>query len=214
MPYRVVLVDDHPLYRIGIESALIPHTDFQVVGEASDAPAAYAVVGATRPDVVVLDLSLPGADGITIARKILKSRHARNVLVLTMHKGGEYLRHAIAAGVRGYALKDEPPSEIVAAVRAVASGALYISREVASAANLTDGAAGPGSGGSLESLSGREKEIFSLIVKGYSSQRIADELAIRLKTVETHRTHINQKLGVHSTGEIVRLAALRGMLTA
>lgn len=209
-PYRIVLVDDHRLFRMGLAAAIAPESDLKVVGEAGDAKSAVAVVEETHPDVVVLDLSLPGNDGISALVEIVRGRPHPSVLILTMHRGIDFIRQAMASGAKGYALKDDPPETVVAGIRAVAQGHLYMSPELSH--HLLDLDVRVGSAGVLERLSARERQVFSMIVRGHTSQKIADELSISLKTVETHRAHINQKLGVHSTGEIVRLAALRGML--
>lgn len=195
---------------MGLATALASEEDMQVVGEAGDAKDALAAVKATRPDVVVLDLSLPGNDGLSALAKILGSERSPSVLILTMHRGLDFVREAMATGAKGYALKDDPPESVVAAIRTVARGQVAISPELSK--GLVHADESNGLRGALGHLSSREREVFSMIVRGYSSQKIAQELAISIKTVETHRAHINQKLGVHSTGDIVRLAALRGML--
>lgn len=210
MPLRVVLVDDHHLFRAGVRAAIAMHTDIEVVGEANDARSALAVVEATHPDVVVLDVSLPGSDGIAVTKDVMRGRTRIKVLILTMHKGPDFVRQALAAGAAGYAFKDEPPESVLEAIRTVGSGEVYLSPAISRLAIVPNGK--PDSEDVLDRLSAREREIFSLIVQGYRSQEIATELCISIKTVETHRSHINQKLGVHSTGEIVRLAALRGLL--
>jgi len=211
MPLRIVLVDDHHLFRAGVKAAIALHADdIEVVGEANDARSALTVVEATLPDVVVLDLSLPGSDGIAVTKDVLRGRSRVKVLILTMHKGPHFVRQALAAGASGYALKDQRPDSVIEAIRTVVRGEVYISPAISRAALDQEGK--PDGDGVLSRLSAREREIFSLIVQGFRSQEIAKELCISIKTVETHRSHINQKLGVHSTGEIVRLAALRGLL--
>lgn len=210
MPLRVVLVDDHHLFRAGVRAAISLHADLEVVGEASDARSALSVVETARPDVVVLDVSLPGSDGIAVTKDVMRGRSRIRVLILTMHKGPDFVRQALAAGAAGYAFKDEPPESVIEAIRTVGAGDLYLSPSISRVA--VDPGGKPDSEDLLGRLSAREREIFSLIVHGHRSQEIATELCISIKTVETHRSHINQKLGVHSTGEIVRLAALRGLL--
>jgi DNA-binding NarL/FixJ family response regulator len=209
-PYRIVLVDDHRLFRLGLKAAIAPETDLQVVGEAGDAKSAVAVVEGTQPDVVVLDVSMPGADGMSALVEIVRGKTGPAVLILTMHRGIDYIKQAMASGAKGYALKDDPPETVVEGIRAVAQGHLFMSPELSH--HLLDLDVRVGTTDVLDRLSMRERQVFSMIVRGHTSQKIAEELQISLKTVETHRAHINQKLGVHSTGEIVRLAALRGML--
>jgi two-component system response regulator NreC len=195
---------------MGLATAIAPETDMQVVGEAGDAKSAVTVVEETHPDVVVLDLSLPGNDGLSVLAEIVRGKNHPAVLILTMHRGIDFIRQAMASGARGYALKDDPPETVVGGIRAVAQGHLYMSPELSH--HLLDLDVRVGSASVLERLSTRERQVFSMIVRGHTSQKIAEELSISLKTVETHRAHINQKLGVLYTGEIVRLAALRGML--
>ncbi len=211
MRRRIVLVDDHHLFRAGLRAAIAPCSDLEVAGEAHDARGALAVLQQTAgADVVVLDISLPGSDGIAAAREILRSFRRVKVLILTAHKGPDYVRQAFAAGASGYVLKDETPEDVLEAIRAVARGETHVSPAVPRPAPGAE--ATPGARGVLDCLSAREREIFSLIVHGHSSQDIARQLCISLKTVETHRSHINQKLGVHSTSEIVRLAAMHDLL--
>lgn len=210
--HRVVLVEDHPLLRAGVRAALAAFPDLQIVGEAGDVKTAHELIKAAHPDIVVLDISLPGSDGISLTRQLARMKEKPAILIFTMHKGLDYVRLAIGAGAGGYALKDDPPNALVEAVRTVLGGELYLSPQLRDRALTPQGTLA--SDGTLDRLSAREREIFSLIVHGHSSQSIAKELCISIKTVETHRAHINQKLGVHSTGEIVRLAAHRGLLPA
>lgn len=209
---RIVLVEDHPLLRAGVRSAVASHPELAIVGEAGDIRAANEVIKSVHPDIVILDISLPGSDGISLTRQLCRTKDRPKVLMYTMHKGLDYVRLAIGAGAGGYVLKDDPPNVLIDALCAVAAGELYLSPQLRDKALTQQGIVA--SDGTLDRLSAREREIFSLIVHGHSSQSIAKELCISIKTVETHRAHINQKLGVHSTGEIVRLAAYRGLLPA
>jgi DNA-binding NarL/FixJ family response regulator len=207
---QLVLLDDHPLFREGLRAVLDADGTFDVVGEASDAEQALALVANKRPSVVVADVSLPGTSGIDFARALQRRSPGSSVLVLTMHASPELAAEAFAAGARGYALKAEPPSAIVEAIRTVARGERYLSPTIPrDALERRPGA----SNDPLDGLSPREKEVFRLVVKGYSNDNIARELDISIKTVQTHRAKINHKLGVHSTGELVRFAALRGLVS-
>lgn len=209
-PHRIVLIDDHPLYREGVRTMISWHNDLRIVGEAGDARSGLELVEETHPDGVVLDITLPGSDGVTLAGKIVRMKAPPKVIILSMHKGLDYVRQALAMGVSAYSLKDDAPQLIVEAIRTALKGEVYLSPQVRE--ELRSVAVDPGATGLLEHLSDREREIFGLIVQGHTSQKIADELFITLKTVETHRANINRKLGVHSTSEIVRLAAQRGLL--
>lgn len=210
--HRIVLVEDHPLLRAGVRSAIAASSELAIVAEAGDVRSALEVIKTHLPDLVLLDISLPGSDGIALTRQLVRTKERPKILIFSMHKGIDYVRLAIGAGAGGYALKDDPPHVLLEAIRAVLAGELYLSPQVRDRALTPQGV--PASDGTLDRLSAREREIFSLIVHGHSSQSIAKELCISIKTVETHRAHINQKLGVHSTGEIVRLAAHRGLLPA
>src|SRR5262245_32145079 len=134
MSLRIVLVDDHHLFRAGLKAAMSSHADLEVVGEASDARTALVVAEATRPNVVVLDVSLPGTDGISVARSILRGQSRARVLILTMHRGLDYVRQALSVGCSGYALKDQSPPSVIEAIRAVARGEAYLSPGIPRAA--------------------------------------------------------------------------------
>jgi DNA-binding NarL/FixJ family response regulator len=209
MRVHLVLLDDHPLFRGGLRAVLDADPEFHVVGEAADAASALELVESKRPQVVVVDVTLPSSNGIDFTREIVKRSPESRVLVLTMHSRPELAAEAFAAGARGFALKSEEPNQIVEAVRAVAAGETYLSPAIPRAA-----LDGPSSGlDPLVGLSPREREIFDLVVRGYSNDNVARELQISIKTVQTHRAKINHKLGVHSTGELVRFAALRGLVS-
>jgi DNA-binding NarL/FixJ family response regulator len=208
MRIHLILADDHPLFREGLRAVLDADPEFLVVGEAADANSALELVAAKRPRVVIVDITLPGSSGIELTREIVKRSPDSRVLVLTMHSRAELAAEAFAAGARGYALKTELPAQIVEAVRAVARDDVYLSPAIPSAV-----LGGSSSGvDPILDLSPREREIFDLAVRGFSNDNIARELQISIKTVQTHRAKINHKLGVHSTGELVRFAAKRGLL--
>jgi DNA-binding NarL/FixJ family response regulator len=206
---QLVLLDDHPLFREGLRAVLDADGSFDVLGEASNAEEALALVEAKQPRVVVADVSLPGTSGIDFARALRRRSPDSVVLVLTMHASPELAAEAFDAGACGYALKAEAPRSIVDAIRTVARGERYLSPTIPRSA--LEGRTS--SNDPLDGLSPREKEVFRLVVKGYSNDNIARELDISIKTVQTHRAKINHKLGVHSTGELVRFAALRGLVS-
>ncbi|HEY2510382.1 MAG TPA: response regulator transcription factor [Polyangiaceae bacterium] len=209
MPIRIILLDDHPLFRGGLRAVLEAHPDVLVLGEAADARAALALLDEKRPDVAVADVSLPSTSGIDFTREVHRRSPETRVLVLTMHAKPELASEAFEAGAKGYALKSEDPATIVDAVRTVARGELYLSPSIPRSA--IDGRRSSES--PLADLSPREREIFALVVRGLSNENIARELDISVKTVQTHRAKINQKLRLHSTGDLVRFAALRGLIS-
>ena len=210
---RLVLIDDHKVFREALRALLGTYPGIAVVGEADDARTGYPVVEQTRPDVVVLDIMLPGIDGVAAAREILRRVPETKVLVLSASAHMDRVREALSSGISGYAGKDQSADELVAAVRRVAEGGRYLApRFEAQITDVVPGAKGNGKTEPLQLLSPREREIFDLIIRGFSNEAIARELSISAKTVETHRAHINKKLRVHSTGELIRLAALYGLV--
>jgi DNA-binding NarL/FixJ family response regulator len=213
-----VLVDDHDLFRAGLRALLTATPDVRVVGEARTARQAYAVIEATKPEVVVLDVSLAGTDGIAITRELVRRKAGCRILMLTMHAVPDCVVRALQAGALGYALKDEPAAAALQAIRATAAGTRYLSprlpvAEILEQVQSRRAARANGGEPPLQGLSRREREVFAMVVRGMANRQIASELCISVKTVETHRAHINKKLGVHSGTELVRLAALYGVVT-
>jgi len=216
---NVLLVDDHHLFRQGLRAVLEGTSDVVVCGEASTGREAFEMVDSLKPDVVTVDVTLPDGDGIVATREILRRQPTTRVLMLTMHGNHFYVSQALAAGAKGYALKEQLPQDIVQAVRIVAQGETYV------APQLPQDLAIPAVPGSkqvasadptnpMNSLSPRERDIFDLIVRGYTNTSMAETLKLSVKTIETHRAHINKKLRVHSTGELIRLAALHGLVAS
>lgn len=210
---RIALVDDHVLFRDGLRALLSAEGDLEVVAEAGDARTALPLIEATSPDVVVVDVTLPGTSGITLMREILQVLPNCRVLALTMHASEEYIIQALAAGAMGYALKSQGALEVIEAIRTVGRSRPYLAASLPRPPVDAAGAWRRDEAGSkLDDLSPREREIFDLLVQGNSNRSIAQQLFISVKTVETHRASINRKLGVHSTAEIMRFAALRGLV--
>lgn len=216
----VLLVDDHHLFRQGLRAVLESTSDVTVCGEASTGREAFEMLDTLNPDVVTVDVTLPDGDGIAAAREILKRRPECRVLMLTMHGNHFYVSQALAAGAKGYALKEQLPNDIVDAVRAVARGETYVAPQLPQDLGIpaSPGTRTPSASASLtnplNSLSPRERDIFDLIVRGHTNTAMADTLKLSVKTIETHRAHINKKLRVHSTGELIRLAALHGLVAS
>lgn len=176
----------------------------------------YPIIEEKKPDVVILDVILKDTDGISAVRELHRRGLAPRSLILTSQANTLFVRDAFRAGADGYALKTQPLSEVVAAISATANGERYLSPQLPAVADAVaaerdvDMAAPLG----IEKLSPREREVFCRIIQGDSTRAIARALCISLKTVETHRLHINRKLGVHSPGELIRFAALSGLMTA
>jgi DNA-binding NarL/FixJ family response regulator len=205
---RIFLVDGSQVFRMGMRAVLGEAGDITVVGEADDARRAEAIVGAHAPDVVVTDLELSDGSLATLAGALRKSAPAAHLLVLSARVPEAAVKQSLLWGARGHVFKTQPPSEIIAAIRDVARG-----RQVTPPATASEGSPKVASAAALERLSAREREIFNLIIWGQTNKQVAIRLGISVKTVETHRSHINGKLQVHSAAELVRLASLCGALT-
>jgi DNA-binding NarL/FixJ family response regulator len=211
---RVIMVDDHRSFRESFAMAVAQRGAITIVGYASGAREGCGLIEATKPDLAVVDISLQESDGISLVRELKRRRIDTPILILTMHGSGLYVRDALDAGARGYALKDQPLGEVIDAMNACQRGEQYLSPLVDPLPPSDRPASDRGERepSLFARLSRREKEIAAQVIRGKSSQEIATSLCISLKTVETHRAHINRKLGVHSTAEIIRLAAQMGLL--
>jgi DNA-binding NarL/FixJ family response regulator len=208
---RIVLVDDHQLFRAGLRSLLAVEPTFEVVAEAGDAREACQRVETVEHDLVIVDVTLPGSNGIALIRELKRRQKRRPILVLTMHQHADFVVDAFAAGANGYALKLQSEAEIFEAIRVAAGGGRYVAPAVAA---LVRGSDVVPQRSLLSSLSAREREIFDLLVRGYTNAEVAKQLFISVKTVETHRTRILRKLDVHNIGDLVRLAARHGLIAA
>ena len=212
---RVLVVDDHDIVRDALASLLGDVQDLQVVGVASSIRDALPLLDSARPDIVLADLSLGDGSAVELVRALRRGRLKGRVIVITGFSDEFAAAEALAAGATGYVLKSQPTAELLEAIRTVSEGRKYVApslerrlalRSVAADTAVSNGAVG------LERLSPREVEVFRLVVAGSSSKDVARRLCISVKTVETHRTHINRKLGVRSPVELIRLAALQGLL--
>ena len=209
--YRVLLVDDHTLVRQGIRALLATMDDVEVVGESGDGLEAMNAVREHRPDVVLLDIAMPGLNGLEAAARITKEFPATRILVLSMHGTEAHVAQALRAGASGYLLKGADVAEFAAAIRAVAQGGTYltpaISKQlVADYVRRLDG------GADEPPLTGRQREILQLVAEGRSSKEIARRLDISLKTVEAHRTALMRRLGIHDVAGLVRYAVRSGLV--
>ncbi|MDB5863346.1 MAG: DNA-binding response regulator [Betaproteobacteria bacterium] len=211
MAIRVFITDDHAVMRDGLKALLRSVPDFEVVGEACDGRDAVREVLKLEPDVVLMDISMPGLNGIEAVR-VLRSRECTARLVmLSMHSTSEHVFRALEAGADGYVLKESAGTEVVAAVRCVHSGRRYMSPALAAAHLDTAGAAMSGS--PLERLSTRERQVLQLVVEGRSSSEIAACVHLSPKTVETYRSRMMKKLGVQDVTGLVKFALQHGLTT-
>jgi two-component system invasion response regulator UvrY len=207
---RVIIVDDHIVFREGLKSVLGALADFEVVGEANTAAEGLSLAEAKRPDLVVLDLVLPGQDGCQVARELLRRRQDVKILTLTACDAAQDLLDALDAGVQGFALKSEPVEAVVAAMRRVVAGQRYVTPHLA---HISERVRRSGVAKTvLALLSAREREVFRLATAGLPAAEIATELSISRKTVETHRYRIQKKFGLRSASDLVRFAALHDLI--
>lgn len=208
MPIRIVLADDHAVVRAGLRMLLNAEEDFEVVSEAGDADKALQAVLGHKPDILVLDLNMPGTRTSIQALPLVAERHAgTKVVVLTMQEDPQYAREAMRAGALAYVLKEAADTDLVEAIRQAARGQTYLTPSVG--AKL---ATAPPEKGRPDALSDREYDVLRMIALGHTNAEIAAELFLSVRTVETHRSHVQQKLGLSTRAELVRYAIDHDML--
>lgn len=211
---RLLLVDDHPVVRKGIESSLARHRHLEVVGEAADGREALNRAKELVPDIVLLDLGMPNMDGITVTEILRKELPQTKVLVLSMHHSKDMLQRLIQAGIRGYLLKDATPEEIVRAIETVYAGEAYFSPEVARMAlnqYVASGGSVPPSPASK--LTDREREVLALIAEGLTNKEVACKLNLSVRTVETHRERVMRKLEIRNAAGLTKFAIAHGIVS-
>jgi two-component system, NarL family, response regulator NreC len=207
---RVLVVDDHAVVRSGLRMLLDAQEDVEVVGEAGDGRNAIFQARALKPDVVLIDIVMPGQSGLEVTPRILQDVPETKVLVLSMQDDPRYVHEAFEAGASGYVLKEAADTEVVQAVREVAEGRRYV--HPALGARLIQAEADARRAAEDDPLSDREREILRLLALGHTNQEIAKMLYISVRTAETHRAHIMQKLRLTTRAELVRYALERGLL--
>jgi DNA-binding NarL/FixJ family response regulator len=209
---KLLLVDDHAVMRDGIRALLSLHNDIEIVGEAATGQEAVLKAGELAPDVIIMDIAMPGMDGLEATRRIIKQNPKVRLLILTQHDDKEYILSAIKAGCSGYLPKRALGSELVSAIRSVYRGDSFLYPSVATAL-ITDYRNQAPSGDSYDQLTPREREILKLIAEGHTSREIAGMLFISLKTVMGHRTKMMDKLGIHNRTELIKYAMRKGVLS-
>jgi DNA-binding NarL/FixJ family response regulator len=213
-PIRVLLADDHALVRSGIRALAEAIDGVQVVAEAVDGREALHLIETHHPDVVLMDISMAALNGLEAAARIARHHPATRVLMLSAHANEEYVGQALRSGAAGYLLKDSSPVELDLAIRTVARGETYVSAAV-SRPVAADYAGRTGSeAGALGALTSRQREILQLVAEGKTTKQIARMLQISVKTVETHRAQLMDRLGIHEVAGLVRLAIRAGLVTA
>lgn len=210
MSIRVLLADDHALVRQALR-ALLDREGIQVVGEASQGQEAVALASTTHPDVAVLDISMPTMNGLDAVRELHQVSPRTKSILLTRHDEDQYVMAALQAGIRGYVLKTQAAVDLVQAIRRVHNGEVYLSPGVSGA--LVEAFLSK-SGLPAEPLSPRERQVLQLVGEGRSTKEIADVLCISVKTVESHRARLMQKLDIHDVARLVRYAIRRGIVEA
>lgn len=206
---KVLLVEDHQVVREGLRSLLDAQPELRVIGEASDGAEAIALAERDSPEVVVMDISLKGLDGIEATKRLRKARPDIQVVILTMHDDAPTVDRALHAGARGYVLKGSGVKSLCDAIRAVSRGEAFLSPDVSH--YVLQGYLRQGVEEDADPLSERERQVLELIAEGFTGRQIAERLGLRPKTVENHRARIMEKLDIHTTAGLVRYA-LRGEL--
>jgi two-component system response regulator NreC len=207
---RLLIVDDHQLVRSGLRRLLEAEKDFEVEDEAGTAYDAVRLARLHKPDVILLDIVMPGGSGLDAIPEILQAAPNTNVLALSMQDDPSYVRHAFAAGAKGYVLKEAADEELLAAIREVANGGNYVDHQLGS--RLAAYEASSAAEKEADPLSDREREVLRLLALGYTNQEISKQLYISVRTAETHRARIMQKLRLTTRAELVRVAIERGLL--
>ncbi len=203
-PIRILLADDHTLFRAGIKALLQNLGDLQVVGEAENGREALRLVEALRPDVLLVDIGMPELNGLEVAERVSKEFPGVHVIILSMHATDEYARRAVRAGASGYVLKGASTAELDLAVRAVARGQSYLSPAISKHIVSDYARRAQAEGSSLEQLTPRQREILQLIAEGNTTQQIAQKLELSAKTVEMHRAQLMERLDIHDIAGLVR----------
>lgn len=211
MTIRILIVDDHGVLRAGLRALLHGAADLQVVAEAGSGEQALLAAAQVQPDIILLDISMPGPDGLEVTRRLSQALPSARTLIMTMHEDAGLAREALRAGAAGYIVKRAVESELIAAIQAVYRGDLYVHPALTRNLFLNLGAERrPAQDG--EALSPREIDVLHLIAEGHTNRQIAAALNLSVRTVESHRASIMDKLGLHSRAELARYAAEHGLL--
>ncbi|MDB5306449.1 MAG: LuxR family transcriptional regulator [Gemmataceae bacterium] len=212
-PIRVLLADDHDLFRAGLRALLEDLGGFEVVAEAGDGREALRLVGEHRPDVVLMDLMMPGLNGLDATARVAREFPGVRVLVLSMNAAEEFVLPAVRAGASGYVLKNARPAELEQAIRAVARGETYLTPAVSG--HLIDDyrRRTAGEADSLDKLTPRQREVLQLVAEGHSTKEIARRLGVSVKTVETYRSQLMDALDIHDIAGLTRYAIRKGLVS-
>jgi two-component system response regulator NreC len=212
---RILLADDHTVVRDGLRALLEKQPDMTVIGEAADGRDSVRMAEEQLPDVVVMDIAMPNMNGIEATRRILAANPQTGVVILSMHQDESYVLRSLKAGAKGYLLKDSLRSDVIEAVRSVSQGRSFLTKKVSRLLqeDYIRQMERRGVEDSYDLLTSREREILQLVAEGQTNKEVATMLNISLTTVETHRTHILQKLGLHSIPELILYAVRKGIIS-
>lgn len=211
---NILLADDHEVVRKGLKALLSAEPDFNIIGEAGDGIDTVELVSKLQPDILVLDLMMPGMNGLEVTRRLTKKNPDVGIIILSMHSNEAYVLEALRSGARAYVLKESPPEELILGIREVVAGHQYLSsplseKSIDSYTQKVEFSENE----PFSSLTAREREILFLIAQGRSNSEIADELGISARTVETHRTNLMHKLGLHNHAQLMQFAIRKGIMT-
>lgn len=206
LPRKVLVADDHPIFRQGLVRVIQETDDFEVVGEASDGKNALELLARLRPDIAVLDIAMPGMDGLEVVQAAGAQSIDCSFIIITMYKEEEYFKEAMELGVAGYLLKDSAPGDLLRCLRAVVDGKHYISPLMSDHLILSSREKGGGEGNPLQKLSRTERRVLKLIAENKTSKEIADELHISFRTVQNHRAHMCEKLKLEGFNRLLQFA--------
>ena len=209
---KVLVVDDHPVVRKGISICLARHQQMQVVGEAADGREALRLARELQPDITLMDIDMPQMNGLAATEALHRELPKVKVLILSMHSNSENVLRIIQSGARGFVLKEAPTDELVRAIETVNAGDAYFSSDVARVA-LNKFVRGNGAAADTVHLTGREREVLTLIAEGLSNKEIACQLSVGVRTVETHRERTMRKLNIHTVAGLTRYAIRQGLVS-
>jgi two-component system, NarL family, response regulator NreC len=212
---NILLADDHEVVRKGLKALLSAEPDFNIIGEAGDGIDTVELVSKLQPDIVILDLMMPGINGLEVTRRLCKKNPGVGIIILSMHSNEAYVLEALSSGAKAYVLKESPPEELILGIREVIAGRRYLSSPLSETsidsysrkAEISD--AEP-----FSCLTAREREILLLLAQGKNNAEIADKLSISTRTVETHRTNLMHKLGLHNHAQLMQFAIRKGILAS
>ena len=209
---RIVLADDHPIVLTGLRNLVESESDFEVVGEATSGPEALKVIRDVRPDIAILDISMPGMSGIVLARRLAEEAPDIKILILTLHEDRAYLRQALDAGARGYVVKRSAAANLVSAVRSVIAGGIYIDPAIVNRVISRSPSSNRGSIPDIRDLTERETEVLKLSSLGFTNKEISNQIGVGVKSVETFKSRGLAKLEIQSRADLLRYASQVGWL--